>query len=149
LHAALGLDLGERREVLEAQGADVERGRAGHELHVLLGRAQLDRDLLAGQRPDDVHEQARRQHDRAVADHLAVERDAQADLHVGGAQFDRAVARLDVHAGQRLHGAAGGGGAGDGLQLREQLVALGRDLHRACLAFTSSMMRGKSSNSAS
>ena len=39
--------------------------------------------------------------------------------------------------------------AGHGLQLREQGVALGRDLHRACLAFTSSMEKKESSNSGS
>ena len=122
---------------------------AAHELDVLLGRPQLERHLVARQRPDDVDEQARRQHDGAVADDLALERDAQADLHVGGAQLDRAALRLEVHAGQRLHGAAGGGRPGHGLQLREQGVALGRDLHRACLAFTSPMVRRESSNSGS
>jgi hypothetical protein len=54
-----------------------------------------------------------------------------------------------VDAGERLHGAAGGGGPGHGLQLGEQGVALGRDLHRACLAFTSSMIKKKGSNSGS
>jgi hypothetical protein len=121
----------------------------GDELDVLLGGTQLERHLVAGQRPHDVDEQPRRQHDRAVADDLAVEGDPEADLHVGRAQLDRAGARLEVHAGQRLHGAAGGGRAGDRLQLGEQGVALGRDLHRACLAFTSSMVREKSSNSGS
>ena len=65
---------------------------AAHELDVLLGRPQLERHLVARQRPHDVDEQPRRQHDGAVAHDLALERDAQADLHVGGAQLDRAVA---------------------------------------------------------
>ena len=55
--------------------------------------AQLERHSVAGQRADDVDEQPRRQDDGAVADDLALERDAQADLHVGGAQLDGAAAR--------------------------------------------------------
>ena len=51
--------------------------------------AQLERHLVAGQRAHDVDEQPRRQHDGALADDLALERHAQADLHVGGAQLDR------------------------------------------------------------
>ena len=53
---------------------------------------------------------------------LGLERDAQADLHVGGAQLGRGVAvGGDHHAGERLHGAARRGHARDGLQLRQQL----------------------------
>ena len=92
-------------------------------------RAQLERDGVAGQRADDVDEQPRRQHDGALADDLAVERDAQADLHVGRAELDAVGGREDLHAGERLDGAAGRGGAGDGLQLREQRVALRGKFH--------------------
>ena len=66
----------------------MEGRRAGDDLDVLLGGAQLERHRVAGQRADDVDEQPRRQHDRAVADDLALERDAEADLHVGGAQLE-------------------------------------------------------------
>ena len=69
----------------------MERRGARDDLDVLLGGAQLERHGVAGQRPDDVDEQPRRQHDGAVADDLALERDAEADLHVGGAQLDRAA----------------------------------------------------------
>ena len=57
----------------------------------------------------------------ALALDLRLERDAQADLHVGGAQLDAAALRDDLHAAQRLDGRARGGDTGDGLQLREQL----------------------------
>ncbi len=77
----------------------------------------------------DVDQQPRRQHDGALADDLAVERHAQADLHVGRPELDRAGRGQDLHAGERLHGAAGRGGAGHGLQLREQRVALRGKFH--------------------
>ena len=145
LDAALLLGLGEGREVLEAQRADVERRRAGDDLDVLLGAAQLERDAVAGQRADDVHEQARRQDDGALADDLAGERHAQPDLHVRRAQLDAVGAGEDLDARQGLHGAAGGGGAGDGLELGEQRLALRGNLHLvACFAIESdrySLMR--------
>ena len=86
------------------------------------------------------------QDDGALADDLSFERHAQPDLHVGGAELDRAVLRLDLHAGERLHGAAGGGGTGDGLQLGEQRVAPGRELHvMDRLGFTMAMRRKEDS----
>ena len=48
----------------------------GDELDVLLGGAELERDLLGRKQPDDVEEQARRQHDDALADDLGLQRDA-------------------------------------------------------------------------
>ena len=105
--------------------------------------------LVARQRADDVDEQPRRQHDGALADDLALERHAQADLHVGGAQLDRPAARLELDAGQRLDGAAGRGGAGDGLQLGEEGVALGRDLHRAASRSRRSMMKKRDQSGSS
>ena len=94
----------------------------------------------AGQRADDVDQQARRQDDGALADDLALERDAEPDLHVGGAQLDPVARGLDLHAGQRLHGAAGGGRAGDGLKLVEERVAPGGELHEMDrLGFTMKM----------
>ena len=59
----------------------------GDDLDVLLGGAQLERDVLGGQRAHDVDDQARRQDDRALAGDLGLERNPQADVHVGGAQF--------------------------------------------------------------
>ena len=85
--AELGVGLGERREVLGAQRADVERGVARDELDVLLGGPQLERDGLGRQRAHDVEQQPRREHDDALAGDLGLERDAQADVHVGGAQL--------------------------------------------------------------
>ena len=70
----------------------------------------------AGQRAGDVEQQASRQHGAAGAEHLRVEGDAQADLHVGREQLRRgALLRRDHHAGKRLNGAARRGDAGDGL----------------------------------
>ena len=122
--------LRQRREVLEPQRADVERRGAADVSSTSCSAARSSSVTLVGrQRADDVDEQARRQDDGALADDLALERDAQADLHVGGAQLDAAARRLELHAGQRLHGAAGGGRAGDGLQLGEERVAPGGELH--------------------
>ena len=86
---------------------------------------------VAGQRADDVHDQPRRQDDGALADDLALERHAQADLHVGGAKLDRAAGGEHLDSGQRLDGAARGRRARDRLQLAEERVAPGRDLHSA------------------
>ena len=91
--------------------------------------AQLERDAVAGQRADDVHEQPRREHDGALAHDLAGERDAQADLHVGGPQLDAVRAGDDLDAGEGLHGAPRRRGAGHGLELGEQRLALSGNLH--------------------
>ena len=60
------------------------------ELDVLLGGAQLEHELVGRQRADDVDEQARGQDGGALAGDVALERDAQADLHVGRPQLDAA-----------------------------------------------------------
>ena len=83
----------------------------------------------AGQRADDVDQQPRRQDDGALAHDLALERHAQADLHVGRPQLDRTVLGLQLDAGERLDGAARRRGTGDGLELGEQRVAASRELH--------------------
>ena len=57
--------LGQRREVLGAQRADVEARGAGDDLDVLLGGPQLERHVAAGQLADDVEQQARGEDDRA------------------------------------------------------------------------------------
>ena len=44
-----------------------KRRRAGDDLDVLLGGPQLERDVAAGQRRDDVEQQPGGQHDRALA----------------------------------------------------------------------------------
>ena len=109
----------------------MERGRAADDLDVLLGGAQLERDLVAGERAHDVDDEPRRQDDRALTDDVALQRDTQADLHVRGAQLDPALAREHLDSGERLHGAAGGRRARDRLELSEERVAPGRDLHAA------------------
>jgi hypothetical protein len=86
---------------------------------------ELERELLGRQRPDHVDEQARRQDRRALADDLALEGDAEADLHVGGTKLDPTTGRLELHAGERLHGAAGGCRSRDGLELVKEFVAPG------------------------
>ena len=79
----------EGREVLGAQGPDMERGVAGDQLDVLLGGAQLERDLRRRQRSDHIEQQAGGQDDHAFAGHIGLERDAQPDIHVGGAELAR------------------------------------------------------------
>jgi hypothetical protein len=83
--------LGQRREVLGAQGADVEACGRGDQLDVLLGRAQLERDVAGGQCPHDLEQQARRQNDGARAVDVGPQRHAEGDLHVGGPQLDSVV----------------------------------------------------------
>ena len=60
---------------------------------------------------------------------VAAQRDAQADLHVGGAQLGAVGAGDDLDAGQRLDGAAGRCHAGDDAELREQIRRGRRELH--------------------
>ena len=67
--------------------------------------------------------------------------DAQADLHVGGAQLDRSVlGAASCTPDERLHGAAGRGDAGDGLQLRRAARRARSRASSRCLAFTSTMI---------
>ena len=87
------------------------------------GRSSSDDVAAPGSERDDVEQQARREHDRALARDVGLERDAQADLHVGGAQLDAGRRGGELDAGQGLDGAARRGDAGGGLQLGEQLCA--------------------------
>ena len=63
----------------------MERGRAGYEFDVLLGRAKLERQLWRGQGPNNVEQQPSWQDDDSLADDLSLERDPKADVHVRGA----------------------------------------------------------------
>ena len=101
-----------------------KRGVAGHHLDVLLGRAELQRDGGRGQRADDVEHQTGREDDGALASHLGLERNAQADVHIGRAQLAAVLLGGELDAGQRLDRTAGRGHPADGLQLCEQNVAL-------------------------
>ena len=65
----------------------------------------LERDTFARKGTDDIEEQAGRQDDGAVPTDLrGRDRDAQADLHVGGTQLGAALRGLQLNAGQRLDG---------------------------------------------
>jgi hypothetical protein len=125
----LAAGLGQRRKVLGAQRPDVERRRAGDDLDVLLGRPQLEARVGARQRARDFEHEAGRQDDRALALDGGLQRDAQADLHVGGAQFGAATGSAELDAGERLHGAARRGDAGHDAKLSKQVRARGRELH--------------------
>ena len=61
--------------------------------------AQLQRDLVGRQGAHHVDQQARRQHDGAVAYDLALERHAQPDLHVGRSELDGSALGLELNAG--------------------------------------------------
>ena len=65
-------------------------------------------------------EQSTGEHHHALALDLCLERDAQPDLHVGRAELGATARGVELHAGERLDGAACGGDAGDGLQVSEQ-----------------------------
>jgi hypothetical protein len=73
--------------------------------------------------------QAGGQDGRALTLDLRLERDAEADLHVGGTQFDLTALGDDLHTGERLDRRAGRGDARDGLQLGEQLLRRSLQLH--------------------
>ena len=106
----------------------MERGGAGHDLHVALARPELERGRAAGQGTGHVEEQTGRQHRHALALDLGVERDAEADLHVGGTELGATVLRQELDTRERLHRTAGGGDAGDRAELREQGCARRRQL---------------------
>ena len=97
---------------------------AGHDLDVLLGGAELERHGGCGQRADDVEQQPGREDDGALAGDLGLERNAEADVHVGGTQLASVLLGGELDAGQRLDRAAGRGDSADGLQLCEQNIAL-------------------------
>ena len=68
--------------------------------------------------------QASGEHDGALARDLGLEGNAQADVHVGRAQLAPVLGGRQLDAGERLDGAAGRGHSADGLQLRQQSIAL-------------------------
>jgi len=119
----LAAGLGQWREVLGAQRADVERRRAADDLDVLLGRAQLERRAVAGQRARDLEHQPGGEDDGPFAFDGGREGHAQADLHVGGAQLGAVGTGTELDAGQRLDGAAGRGDARDDAELRKEVRA--------------------------
>src|SRR3954466_6323990 len=103
--SARSVRMWEGGEVVGPEGGDVEGARPGDALDVLLARTVLERHALGRQGADHVEEEPRRQHDGAVARHLALAQgDAQPDLHVGGAQLRAVLGGLELDAGQRLHG---------------------------------------------
>ena len=79
----------QRREVVEAQRAQVERRRAGDDLEVLLGAAQLERHRVRGQRSHDIEEQPSRNDHLARSLYLRLQRHSQPNLRVGGEQLGR------------------------------------------------------------
>ena len=95
------------RQYLELQATTLGHiNGEGHcdELDVLLGRAQLERHPLTGQRPGDVDEAPRPEHHRPLAGDRALQPGAQADeaaiaehcrKHLGGFQVPKRVRILD------------------------------------------------------
>ena len=101
----------------------MEGRSAGGDLDVLLGGAKLERHGVSRQRPDDVEEKPGRQDGHAVGLHGRLERDAEADLEIGGAELDGAVGRVDLGSGEGLDRRVGRGDAGHGLKLRQESVS--------------------------
>ncbi len=119
--AALALSLGQAREVLGRERAEVKAGAAGGDLHVALLGAEGQRRLALGQAAHDVHEEPAGQEHRAVAlDLNVVQGLGDAQLHVGGANRHGAAGRLEVDAAERREGAAARDGAPGKLERVEQ-----------------------------
>ena len=124
LDAPVAVRLGERREVLEPQRADVERRRAGDDLDVLLGaRSSSVTESPGSERTTSTSSRAGRT--TAPSRTTSPSSGTRSPISMSVARSSMPDARRqDLHAGERLDGAARRGGAGDGLQLREQRVAL-------------------------
>ena len=87
--AAVAAGLGQLREVLGRKGAQVEPRAARDDLDVLLARAVLEREVVLGQRADDVEQQPAGQDHRGPSrSTLASDLDADTELHVGGLELD-------------------------------------------------------------
>src|SRR5206468_766162 len=82
---------------------------------------------------------------RARPGDLGLQWNAEADLHVGRPQLDAALIRRDLHAGQRLHGAARRRDAGDRLKGREEVRARAGDLHLDSLSIRTGFIGAVSS----
>ena len=104
-------------------------GVSGHELDVLFGAAELERDAVGWEEPDNVEQQTRRQDYGALPDDLRLERNAQADVHVGRLEFTAASRGEELNSRQRLDRAARRGDSAHGLKLSKQSLALAGDLH--------------------
>ena len=128
-NAAAGIDdvvaarLGQRREVLGAQRAQVELRRAGHDLDVPLRGAQLERHRRSRGACGRRRAEARRQDDVARRGRLRPRSGRAGRSPCPWRAARRRRRGRDLDAGQRLHGAAGGRHAGDRLQLGEQFGA--------------------------
>ena len=113
--------LRKRREVLRAQRADVERGAAGGDLHVLLGGAQLEhRHRRAACAPRRAAGAPGRTTTPSRSTWASSGTRRPTSMSVARSST-RSAGGVELHAGERLDGAAGGGDAGDGLQVGEQL----------------------------
>ena len=93
-----------------------------------LGRSSSVAAPLGSARATSSSRRAGRTADALALD-LGLERDAEADLHVGGTQLGATVLRQELDTRERLHRTAGGGDAGDRAELREQVCARRRQLH--------------------
>ena len=129
----LALELGEAREILGRQGAEVEARAAGGDLDVALLGAQLERHLARRQAADDVGEQAA----RAAARCPSCSTLASASVLVSASSMSvarrvsDAVAGDDAGCRRARQGAAGRDGAADELQRGGEGVAGNGKLHRS------------------
>src|SRR5436305_5983934 len=76
--------LGEPREVVGGERAQVEPRWPRHQLDVLLARAVLERQLVLRKRANDVEQQAAGQDGGALTLDVRVDANADAELHVSG-----------------------------------------------------------------
>src|SRR5262249_33445718 len=109
---------------------DVETRAAAANLDVALGLTQLDLDPVLGKRAYEIGQEPAGEEDGARSLDGRVELGAKADLSIGGAEGDGALRGGQQDSRQRLGRAAGRDRAGDGGELRGELLPLSDQLQR-------------------
>ena len=128
--ARLRIGLRERREVLGAQRADVEGGRARDDLDVLLGGAELERDLAARAATRTTSRSSRAGSTTTPSRATSASSGTRRPTSMSVARSSQPSAdAAELNARQRLDRAPGRSDSADRLELSEQDVSLEGDLH--------------------
>jgi hypothetical protein len=116
--------LGQLRELVGRQRAQVEARGPADDLHVALGGAVLEREVVLRERPDDVEQQPAGEDDDPGPLDLGLGLHAHAELHVGGLELHAAVLLgLEANAGEGLDRAAGRDAANGDAEAADELFS--------------------------